>query len=403
MWGIVPPTGGKIGVSEIAAGLTAIFVPGGAPLRLEGIDVPLLGVSSGRAALYAILQSMAVLHPERDVVIIPAYTCYSVAAAVVRSGLKVKLVDVEPSTLAMDPLALERACDEAVLAVVHTELFGIIGPMDEYMAIARKTGAYLLEDSAQAYGANLRGNMAGTLGDVGIFSVGRGKPIRGIAGGVIVLCRAELHIATRETVAGWSMAGLWRRMLEVVRLCAYRICFHPALYRLLESIPALGIGNTEYDPEFYVGQLAPSQCRIAEAAAHRSMRERPERLKKIRRLTSPQGMMTTFEFPRCEGGEMGSVPRLPVLAANKAARDQAISAMRMKRIGASIMYPKALCCLDALSSHRLEKKVHCAGAEELAQRLFTLPVHELVGPQEIAIMREVLFTGNAGNLGKQDK
>ncbi len=402
MRGMIPPSGGKIGVAEIAAGLAAMCASHDEPLRLDVIEGAVLGVSSGRAALTAILQAMSRLRPGRDIVLVPAYTCYSVAAAVVRAGLKIQLVDVEPATLAMDPQRLERECDENVLAVVHTELFGAIGPMHRYVSIARKSGAYLVEDSAQAYGSTLDGQMAGTLGDVGVFSVGRGKPIRGIAGGIIVPRQNELATEIRKVLAEWSTDGPWKQMLDVAKLCAYRMCFHPISYRLLEGIPALKIGLTEYDPHFQTRCLASSQSRIAEAAARRSLRERQERREKVQSVTNPRGRETTFEFPGCAESEAGSVPRLPVLAPDTDARDKAVAAMRARGIGASVMYPLALCCLRELVPHRVAADAHCAGAEDLARRLFTIPVHGLAGPREIARMRDVLYASTANAAERQD-
>ena len=69
-------------------------------------------VSSGKAALTLILQALKELHPERNEVLIPAFTCYSVPSSIVRAGLKVKLCDISPDTLDFDYNQLEKILND---------------------------------------------------------------------------------------------------------------------------------------------------------------------------------------------------------------------------------------------------------------------------------------------------
>ena len=82
-------------------------------------------VSSGRAAMTLILKAMrsAAADPTRDEVLIPAYTCYSVPAAIARAGLRPRLCDIDPQTLGMDPEALDRADFSRVLAIISANIF----------------------------------------------------------------------------------------------------------------------------------------------------------------------------------------------------------------------------------------------------------------------------------------
>jgi dTDP-4-amino-4,6-dideoxygalactose transaminase len=65
-------------------------------------------VSSGKAALTVILQALKEMHPDRDEVLIPAFTCYSVPSSIVRAGLKVRLCDIDPNTLDFDFQELKK-------------------------------------------------------------------------------------------------------------------------------------------------------------------------------------------------------------------------------------------------------------------------------------------------------
>jgi len=76
-------------------------------------------VSSGRAALYLILQALKSLSPKQQVVI-PAYTCFSVPSAIVKAGLKVTLCDVDPETFDFDRNQLEKTIGQDTLCVIPT-------------------------------------------------------------------------------------------------------------------------------------------------------------------------------------------------------------------------------------------------------------------------------------------
>src|SRR6185436_2116963 len=116
-----------------------------------------LALSSGRAAFSVSLRALGRLAPSRRNVIIPAYTSYSVPAAVVNSGFGLVLCDVDPVTLDFKLEDLEALVDEDTLAVTPNHLFGFPSDMDAITAIAKRGGAYVLEDTAQALGGRLRG------------------------------------------------------------------------------------------------------------------------------------------------------------------------------------------------------------------------------------------------------
>lgn len=104
----LPPAAAPIYPKEIISGLKGLLRGRLELKRFESELRKYFGVkycffvSSGRAALTLILQALKDLHPDRDEVLIPAYTCYTVPSAIVRAGLKVKLCDIDPKTLDFD-------------------------------------------------------------------------------------------------------------------------------------------------------------------------------------------------------------------------------------------------------------------------------------------------------------
>src|SRR5581483_3195703 len=141
-------------------------------------EVPhIFGTGSGRAALWMILESLKKLRPGCHLVAVPAYTCFSVAAAVVRAGLKIYPIDVIPETLDLDYEQLERIPAEDLLCILSANLFGFVNDLARLEAIASTTGAFFVDDAAQALGATRDGKLAGTAGHVGFFSLARGKAL----------------------------------------------------------------------------------------------------------------------------------------------------------------------------------------------------------------------------------
>ncbi|MCK4822374.1 aminotransferase class V-fold PLP-dependent enzyme, partial [bacterium] len=138
-----------------------------------------LFISSGRTALYLLLQCLYNLRGEknRNQVIIPSYTCFSVPGSVDKANLKVRVCDIDPHTLSYDLEKLSNFDFSNILAIVTSNLYGIPNDLPEIEKIAKKHGIYLIDDAAQSLGGKINDTYSGTFGDVGIFSLDKGKNI----------------------------------------------------------------------------------------------------------------------------------------------------------------------------------------------------------------------------------
>jgi len=121
----------------------------------------------------------------RSQVIVPGYTCYSVAAAIKRAGLKVKLVDFESGGFEYNNDKLAEATTSDTLAILLVYPFGLSANINKISKLAKEKGVFQIEDAAQAMGVITNGKYAGTIGDVGFYSLGKGKPITAMKGGLI--------------------------------------------------------------------------------------------------------------------------------------------------------------------------------------------------------------------------
>ena len=126
-----------------------------------------IGVSSGLAALELILRGYDI--GPGDEVIVPAHTFVATAASVALVGATPTCADVD-DTFNVDPASVEAAITSRTKAIIAVHLYGRPAAMDELLAIAARHGLKLIEDAAQAHGAELGGRRTGSLADAAAFS-----------------------------------------------------------------------------------------------------------------------------------------------------------------------------------------------------------------------------------------
>ncbi len=122
----------------------------------------------------------------RNEVVIPGYTCYSVASSVIMAGLKIRVCDIDPVTLSYDLEQLASVDFSRVLCVVTANLYGLPDDLKQIEQITTENDVYLVDDAAQSLGATVAGQPSGTFGIAGLFSLDKGKNITSIQGGMIV-------------------------------------------------------------------------------------------------------------------------------------------------------------------------------------------------------------------------
>ncbi|RLI05494.1 aminotransferase DegT [Candidatus Bathyarchaeota archaeon] len=156
-------------------------------------------MSSGTAALHAALLAADI--GADDEVIIPSFTFVATAEAVVLAGAKPCFVDIDPKTYCIDPDAIEEAITSRTAAIIPVHMYGLMADMEKIMKIARQHDLVVIEDAAQAIGAELNGKKAGSFGDFGCFSFYASKNITTGEGGMVTTNRrdnAEILYALRS-------------------------------------------------------------------------------------------------------------------------------------------------------------------------------------------------------------
>jgi dTDP-4-amino-4,6-dideoxygalactose transaminase len=154
------------------------------------------GVNNGTSALHLALLSAGV-GPGDEVITVP-HTFVASAAAIYYTGATIRLCDIDPVTFTMDPAALEAAITPRTKAIIPVHLYGQMADMDPIMAIAKQHGLIVLEDAAQAHGAEYKGRRAGSIGDLAGFSFYPGKNLGAAGeGGMVVTSHAEFNRKVR--------------------------------------------------------------------------------------------------------------------------------------------------------------------------------------------------------------
>lgn len=191
---------------------------------------------SGTASLVIAFEALKHYSPRRTVVL-PGYTCPLVPLAAARAGLQIRLCDIRPDRFDLDLNHLSATCNADTLCVVPTHLGGLAAALEGVLEIARRVGAFVIEDAAQALGATWNGQPVGTFGDIGVYSLACGKGLTVWEGGILIaqsrLIRALLHEVSGVQVA----ANRWIEWKRISQLIGYRLFYNPVGLQLTYGRP----------------------------------------------------------------------------------------------------------------------------------------------------------------------
>ncbi len=150
-----------------------------------------IGVGNGTDALEIALESLGI--EKESEVIVPANSFIASSEAVTRSGYNVVFCDCDPYNYTISIDSIRSKITPKTKAIMAVHLYGHPCNMDEVLALAKKHDLKVIEDCAQAHGAEYRGKKVGTIGDIGTFSFYPGKNLGAYGdGGAIVTSNEEL-------------------------------------------------------------------------------------------------------------------------------------------------------------------------------------------------------------------
>lgn len=390
----VAPAGAPIRATDLARTIRLLLAGGDVASALGHAVGARFGVrhvaltSTGRAGLTLLLRALRRLSPKRTEVVLPAYTCYSVAASVVKAGLAPRLVDVDPDTLDFSPGDLARADFSRTLAIVATNLYGLPSALPAITEVARQHGAFVIDDAAQAMGASVGGRYSGTLGDAGLYSFDKGKNVAAIDGGVIVTDSDQIAAALASESAAMSPSSESGAKV-LVKAMAYAALLRPWLYWIPNSVPQLGLGTTRFTTGFPVEQPPRALVALALTMLDRLDEFTQARTANAARLLEGLTSVTGVRPVRPQAGTKAVYLRLPLLVDDPDARDRAIARLNAAGIGASGSYPASIVDIPDLQPWA-DRASRATGGQYIARRIITLPTHSYVGAADVARTVSVL-------------
>ncbi|WP_199097444.1 DegT/DnrJ/EryC1/StrS family aminotransferase [Dyella sp. ASV21] len=344
----LPPTAGlPLRLTDLRPGRAPFAAQVAAWLGVESLQLE----CSGTAAMVVALRAMHRLRPQRDEVIVPAWTCPLVAWAIHRAGLRLRLCDLAPNHYDMDREQLAALGGERTLAIVPTHLAGRVADVSAAIDVGRHVGAYVLEDAAQALGAQHEGRSLGLAGDAGFFSLAVGKGLTLFEGGLLltrdVALREAFQVSHRDTIQR-SRGMDWQRALELI---GYALVYRPSLLSLAygrplrkalaENDPVAAVGD-DFGPDIPLHTVTHWRQAVGSRALQRLPAfldvTRQQALRRVAHLRELPGVTVFDDAP----GQRGVWPFLLLTLPSEAARDATLEKLWTAGLGVSRLFIHAL-------------------------------------------------------------
>jgi dTDP-4-amino-4,6-dideoxygalactose transaminase len=177
-----------------------------------------VAVNSGTSALHLALLASGVRSGD-EVITVP-FTFVATVAAICYTGAKPVFVDIDPVSYTIDVTKIEQAITERTKAILPVHLYGQPANMEPILEIARRYSLTVIEDAAQAHGAEYKGKRIGSIGDIGCFSFYPGKNLGAYGEGGMVVTNNPEYVRTIRMLRDW---GQERRYQHVLKGYNYRM------------------------------------------------------------------------------------------------------------------------------------------------------------------------------------
>lgn len=343
--------------------------------------------SSGRTALFLLLQTLTKVNPDRKQVLLPAYTCPALVKVILDAGLRPYPIDISPQTFMFDPDQLTSHLNEQVLALICVHPFGIPQAVEEQITQAHAVGALVIEDAAQAMGARWQGQPVGVRADFGLFSLGPGKPLSTGGGGVVCTNDQTQAQLLEETWQALPPASASASALSMIRLLLIRLATQPRGWWLAarSGLQSWGQNPNSWGYRYRGLSLAQARVGLAQLAE----------LDEINRIRCENGRQLYDQLQGLDFVHLPEIPpeadpiylRLPIILDTAERREQLYQALWSANLGAGRLYhyslPEIFPDLDAPP---------CPGAVQIGQRLLTLPTHHYLTKKDIGRISGIFHT-----------
>jgi len=306
-----------------------------------------VAVSSGTAALHASLLAAGI--QPGDEVVVPSFTFSATAGAVVLAGGKPAFADIDADTYCITRESIEAVLTRATKAIMPVHMYGLCADMDPITELAHNRGIVVIEDAAQAHGAEYNGRKAGSLGDAACFSFYPGKNMTTGEGGMI-------------TTSDDDMAEQLKRIRTHGEERPYWVARQGHNYRMPEMAAAIGAVQLKRLPSFL-----------------------QDRRKNAEYLIEKLGVLGKLVMPKEPAGRKHAwylfTPRLR--GANAGKRNKLVEKLRSKNIGCSVYYESPVHMFPYYRDLQSTRRSALPETERACRQVFSLPVHPMLKQAEL--------------------
>lgn len=323
-----------------------------------------IGVSSGTDALLVSLMALDI-KPGDEVITTP-YSFFATAGSIARLGARPVFVDIDSSSFNILPEKIEAAITKRTRALMPVHLFGQMAEMDSIMEIARRHNLPVIEDAAQAIGAEYKGRRAGSIGDLGCFSFYPTKNLGGFGdGGMVTTNDPELaerigRLRNHGYTAKYynkEVGGNFR--LDAIQAAVLRV----KLKRLDEWTAARQLNAERYRTLF-------AEAQITDETESQSQSKHPN--------------IISLPFEAVERRHIYNQ-----FVISLARRDELQSYLRERSIGTEIYYPVPLHLQECFAG-LTQRKGDFPNSERAAEVTLALPIYpELTLMQQMAVVQAI--------------
>lgn len=345
--------------------------------------------NSGTAALSWAVAAVKADKPDiaQPEVIIPAYACPDLIAAVIAQDVKPVLVDFDRERPRFNQDALEQAFTSATIAVVAVDFLGLAEDLCGLERLCKRNGISLIEDSAQKFPpASAKTGEA----DYIVLSFGRGKPINLMGGGALLsrtgICSHASDIAGSYPQDEQQLDIRWQIKRWIFNALLSRFAFG-----LLARLPWLNIGQTVFHPLESISRRHMNNGLVV--AGIRQFDSRPlvhEWYERALATMDMPGWSVLGAEPHYSSEESAPRLRFALLAPNRSIRDQTLAELNREGIGANAFYERPLPDISGVAELLNVQSSDFPEASSFADRLVTLPTHDDVTVDDVKTILRVI-------------
>ncbi len=312
-----------------------------------------VALNTGTAALHTAVLIAGV--KPGDEVVIPSFTFHATAEVVLLAGAEPVFADIDPDTYTITAETVEAVMTRNTKVIMPVHLYGLPADLDPLKKLARDRGVTLVEDAAQAHGAQYNGSKIGSIGDMTCFSMYAGKNMTTGEGGMVTTNDDDYSEKLRMIRSHGEQRPYWPTMIG-------------NNYRMTELLAAIGVAQLKKLPSFL-----------------------ERRRKNAEYLGEKLGMLGKVVPPKEPEGRKSSwyLYTLRLHGANAGKRNKVIEKLRSRNIEAAVYYESPLHLLP-LYRERSTVRRPLPETEKACRQVFSLPVHPKLTEPELEYIFDTL-------------